>query len=154
MAWSTGSQSPAPRPQLGRASSAPGLRPGPLGIEVIRSIYGKGYCFEATVELIYTPKPKPDGSRSASASASKETLLKGYDRRMASRLFYFEAHDYWPNRDPYRLPRQQWLLQQSLECDPSFSQGRLELCYFYLLQCLWGFEQPLARSQTYKVVSI
>jgi len=111
---------------------------GPLGIEVIRSIYGKGYCFEATVELIYTPKPKPDGSPSASASASKETLLKGYDRSMASRLFYFEAHEYWPNRDPYRLPRQQWLLQQSLECDPSFSQGRLELCYFYLLQCLWG----------------
>ena len=111
---------------------------GPLGIEVIRSIYGKGYCFEATVELIYTPEPKANGSRSASASASKETLLKGYDRSMASRLFYFEAHDYWPNRDPYRLPRQQWLLQQSLEYDPNFSQGRLELCYFYLLQCLWG----------------
>jgi DNA-binding winged helix-turn-helix (wHTH) protein/Flp pilus assembly protein TadD len=111
---------------------------GPLGIEVIRSIYGKGYCFEATVELMYTPKPKPDGSPSAPLSASKQTLLKGYDRSMASRLFYFEAHEYWPNRDPYRLPRQQWLLQQSLECDPSFSQGRLELCYFYLLQCLWG----------------
>jgi DNA-binding winged helix-turn-helix (wHTH) protein len=66
---------------------------GPLGIEVIRSIYGKGYSFEAPVELIYTPEPKPDGSPAAPASASKETLLKAYDRSMASRLFYFEAHD-------------------------------------------------------------
>lgn len=111
---------------------------GPLGIEVIRSIYGKGYSFEAPVELMYMPEPKPDGSPSAPASASKETQLKAYDCSMASRLFYFEAHDYWPNRDPYRLPRQQWLLQQSVEHDPNFNQGRLELCYFQLLQCLWG----------------
>jgi hypothetical protein len=57
---------------------------------------------------------------------------------MTSRVFYFEAHDYWPNRDPYGLARQQWLLQQSVEHDLGFSQGRLELCYFHLLQCLWG----------------
>ncbi|MFN7822765.1 MAG: transcriptional regulator, partial [Bacteroidota bacterium] len=111
---------------------------GPLGTEVIRSIYGKGYSFEAPVAALHPPEPTLDRSPSAQASASKETAVQTYNRSMASRLFYFEAHDYWPNRDPYRLPRQQWLLQKSVEHDPNFSQGRLELCYFQLLQCLWG----------------
>jgi len=112
---------------------------GPLGSEVIRSIYGKGYSLEAPVAALHPPEPTLDRSPSAQqASASKETAVQTYDRSMASRLFYFEAHDYWPNRDPYRLPRQQWLLQQSVAHDPNFNQGRLELCYFQLLQCLWG----------------
>jgi DNA-binding winged helix-turn-helix (wHTH) protein len=66
---------------------------GPLGTEVIRSIYGKGYSFEAPVATQHPPEPMLDRSLSAPASASKETQLQTYDRTMASRLFYFEAHD-------------------------------------------------------------
>jgi tetratricopeptide (TPR) repeat protein len=53
-------------------------------------------------------------------------------------MFYAEAHDLWPDRDPSSLSRQLWLMQQSIDHDPGFSQAYLELCYLQLLQCLWG----------------
>jgi DNA-binding winged helix-turn-helix (wHTH) protein len=49
---------------------------GPLGTEVIRSIYGKGYSFEAPVEPVYAPETDPDRSPAAPASASKKTRYR------------------------------------------------------------------------------
>ena len=66
---------------------------GPLGSEVIRSIYGKGYSLEAPVAALHPPEPTLDRSPSAQqASASKETAVQTYDRSMTSRLFYLERH--------------------------------------------------------------
>lgn len=111
---------------------------GPLGRDVIRGVYGKGYRLEASVEPFpaasTTDSPVPaarDKRRSAATDGRLESSI-------LSGLFYAEAHDLWPDRDPSSLPRKQWLMQQCLRHDPGFSQGYLELCYLLLLQCLWG----------------
>jgi DNA-binding winged helix-turn-helix (wHTH) protein len=105
---------------------------GPLGRNVIRSIYRKGYVLTASVEVC--PPPYPQKIRSDHPSTSA----------LVSNPFYGEAHDYWPNRDPYKLRRQEWLLQKSLQLDPSFGQAYLELCYFKILQCYWGMRSSQA----------
>ncbi|MFN6337400.1 MAG: winged helix-turn-helix domain-containing protein [Cyanobacteriota bacterium] len=99
---------------------------GPLGGNVIRGVYGKGYTLGAAVEPCptLTPRKRSPGQPRGDA--------------MMKNPFYGEVHDYWANRDPYKLPRQEWLLQQSVRFDPSFEQGYLELCYFQILQCFWG----------------
>lgn len=117
---------------------------GPLGREVIRGVYGKGYRLEASVESFSGLKacsdrcqPDQPGSPPRLPS-SAEDPARTEDPRLLSSLFYAEAHDLWPDNDPYSLPRQQWLIQQSIDYDPTFGQGYLELCYLQLLQCLWG----------------
>lgn len=98
---------------------------GPLGGNVIRGIYGKGYRLTAPVQPCPSSLGKPIKAHSSL-------------RAFTANPFYGEAHDYWANRDPYRLTRQEWLLQKSVQFDPSFEQGYLELCYFQILQCFWG----------------
>jgi hypothetical protein len=104
----------------------------PLGGNVIRNIYRKGYVLTASVEVC----PPPDPQKISSSHPSSTALV--------SNPFYGEAHDYWPNRDPYKLRRQEWLLQRSLQVDPSFGQAYLELCYFKILQCYWGMRSSQA----------
>lgn len=116
---------------------------GPLGRDVIRGVYGKGYRLEACVEAC-PPERLPSAVIACSSPSSALTLgvrpAKAGQEQSAwlSQRFYAEAHDLWPDRDPSSLPRQQWLMQQCLHHDPSFSQGVLELCSLLLLQCLWG----------------
>jgi Tfp pilus assembly protein PilF len=57
--------------------------------------------------------------------------------------YYSEVHDLWPQRDPYKLSRQELLLRKSIERDPGFEQGHVELCYLQLLQCFWGMRSSL-----------
>lgn len=117
---------------------------GPLGREVIQGVYGKGYRLEASVEpLLGSPHSLEQSSPRLADSASGLPFNDG-DRSLLSGLFYAEAHDLWPDRDPATLPRQQWLIQQSIDYDPSFSQGYLELCYLQMLQCLWGVRSSVS----------
>ena len=111
---------------------------GPLGREVIRTVYGKGYRLEASVEGLFALDPCGESSLAAQVLSPKVTESREQDRLLLSGLFYAEAHDLWPDRDPSSLPRRLWLMQQSLHHDPGFRQGYLELCYIQLLQCLWG----------------
>ncbi len=99
---------------------------GPLGGTIIRSVYQKGYVLSAQVETCPAPSPP----RGATGRRCREPLMDN--------PFYCEVHDYWANRDPYKLTRQEWLLQKSVNHDPLFEQGYLELCYFQILQCFWG----------------
>lgn len=99
---------------------------GPLGGNVIRSVYRKGYVFNAPVQPCPSHSPK------------KPTKVHPSIRAFRHNPFYGEAHDYWASRDPYKLLRQEMLLQKSVQFDPSFTQGYLELCYFQILQCFWG----------------
>jgi DNA-binding winged helix-turn-helix (wHTH) protein len=99
---------------------------GPLGDTVIRSVYGKGYILTAPVE---TCPPR---------SPQKTRHVHRISEGLIDNPFYWEVHDYWANRDPYKLARQEWLLQKSVQHNPTFEQGYLELCYFQLLQCFWG----------------
>ena len=116
---------------------------GPLGRDVIRGVYGQGYRLEACVEACQ-PEPIPAAAKAGAASSFPRTVeapTRRADQEPSaslSQLFYAEAHDLWPDRDPASLPRKQWLMQQCLHHDPSFSQGYLELCSLLLLQCLWG----------------
>ena len=105
---------------------------GPLGTEVIRGVYRKGYLLNASVE------------RYAAVSLPKLPPPYPSSQTRPDNPFYGEVHDYWPNRDPYKLPRQAWLLQQSVQHDPSFERGYLELCYFQILQCFWGMQSSQA----------
>lgn len=104
---------------------------GPLGESVTRTVYGKGYIFTASVQPICsTPafQTAADTARTGATTASP---------------YYLEAHDYWPGRDPYRLPRQEYLLRKSVDNDPCFGQGLLEVGYLQMLQCLWGMRSAL-----------
>lgn len=113
---------------------------GPLGRSVIRAVYGKGYRLEASVEPLSAVSASSSLSLSLSTHADRRTTGGGseLESSILGGLFYAEAHDLWPDRDPSSLPRKQWLMQQCLRHDPGFSQGYLELCYLMLLQCLWG----------------
>jgi DNA-binding winged helix-turn-helix (wHTH) protein len=111
---------------------------GPLGREAIRGVYGKGYRLEATVQVLFALEPEGNVSPAAQAVSPLAAEGREQDRLLLSGLFYAEAHDLWPDRDPSSLPRQLWLMQQSIHHDPAFSQGYLELGYLQLLQCLWG----------------
>lgn len=111
---------------------------GPLGREVIRGVYGKGYRLDASVQVLYALEPEGSDSPAAQVVSPQVAESRDQPRRLLSGLFYAEAHDLWPDRDPSNLPRQQWLMQQTLHHDPGFSQGYLELGYLQLLQCLWG----------------
>lgn len=99
---------------------------GPLGGQIFRSVYQSGYVLHAEVEA-YAPPSSP-----------RRALQQEFAEALRDNPFYREAHSYWPNRDPYILPRQEYLLQRSITYDPMFAQGYLELCYFQLLQCVWG----------------
>ena len=110
---------------------------GPLGAEVIRAVYGKGYRLEAAVESLPSASPTPLTEHPPPAADVNADSTADYSPTL-SQLFYLEAHDCWPSRDPYDLSHRQWLLRQSVAHDPSFSQGYLELCYYQLLQCFWG----------------
>lgn len=112
--------------------------PGPLGAEVIRASYGKGYKLDVSVECLSPGNPIKPPSAPASAKGSPSASSSPLEAQTLSQLYYIEAHDCWPSRDPYDLPHRQWLLQQSVSLDPSFSQGYLELCYYLLMQCFWG----------------
>ncbi|MEB3317361.1 MAG: winged helix-turn-helix domain-containing protein [Cyanobacteriota bacterium] len=113
---------------------------GPLGGEVIRSVYGKGYVFNVSVEVM----PQADLIRAGMTTDATRPeegnrgLAQAFGESIIGNPFYSEAHDHWPNRDPYKLGRQETLLQQSVQYDPFFEQGYLELCYTQLLQCFWG----------------
>lgn len=111
---------------------------GPLGRDVIRVVYGKGYRLDAVVEPWLAESPISALSRLVPLDPSLQKPAAQEDSVFLSNLFYAEAHDLWPDRDPSSLPRKQWLMQQCIHNDPSFSQGYLELCYLLLLQCLWG----------------
>jgi DNA-binding winged helix-turn-helix (wHTH) protein/transposase len=111
---------------------------GPLGGEIIRSVYGKGYVFHALVENVAPVSPMPADMRWEEPEKPGRHAFKLFGEMMMGNQFYAEVHDYWPNRDPYRLHRQESLLQQSVRHDPLFEQAHLELCYVQLLQCFWG----------------
>ena len=99
---------------------------GPLGGTIIRSVYQKGYVLSTQVQTCPAPSPRSGAPRQRCSEPWMDNP------------FYSEVHDYWANRDPYKLTRQEWLLQKSVNHDPLFEQGYLELCYFQILQCFWG----------------
>lgn len=111
---------------------------GPLGRDLIRGVYGKGYRLEAAVVPIFTPTSPLDQPPSDIPLTSPNSSDVRVDNAVMSRLYYAESHDLWPDRDPSSLPYKQWLMQQAIHYDPGFGQGYFELCYLLLLQCLWG----------------
>jgi DNA-binding winged helix-turn-helix (wHTH) protein len=115
---------------------------GPLGGAVISSVYGKGYVLNAPVNPIHAPQAETDErqrrKQQQATQMRKASTNQGFSPASLDNPFYWEAHDYWSNRDPYKLPRQETLLRKSVEHNPGFEQGWLELCYFQMLQCFWG----------------
>lgn len=107
------------------------LARGPLGPDVIKTIHGKGYILVAPVKPMEPAKP------SILLSPKSWSMLD------SNNPFHCEAHDLWPQRDPYKLSRQELLLKKSIDHDPCFEQGYLELCYLQLLQCVWGMRSSL-----------
>lgn len=105
---------------------------GPLGGNVIKSVYRKGYVLHAAVE------------QCPPTSLPKQPASDLNDIEMIDDPFYGEAHDSWANRDPYKLSRQEWLLQKCVQHNPTFERGYLELCYFQILQCFWGMRASQA----------
>jgi len=75
---------------------------GPLGAEVIRAVYGKGYRLEAAVESLPSASPTPLIERPVPAADLTGDSSTNYSP-VLSQLFYLEAHDCWPTRDPYDL---------------------------------------------------
>jgi len=106
------------------------LAQGPLGQDAIRTIYGQGYILVAPVQ------PMESAPRSLHELPRKQPDA-------TTNPFHLEAHDVWPQRDPYKLSRQELLLKKSIDHDPYFQQGYLELCYLQLLQCFWGMRSSL-----------
>jgi DNA-binding winged helix-turn-helix (wHTH) protein/transposase len=107
------------------------LAQGPLGQEAIRTIHGQGYILVVPVQPLGPTLPAIHGLPPRRSDAT------------ASNPFHLEAHDLWPQRDPYKLSRQEHLLKKSIDHDPLFGQGYLELCYLQLLQCFWGMRSAL-----------
>ncbi|MFN9622273.1 MAG: winged helix-turn-helix domain-containing protein [Cyanobacteriota bacterium] len=99
---------------------------GPLGGQIFQSVYQCGYVLNADVDASHPP------------SLQRQVAQRHSSTMQTENPFYGEAHSYWANRDPYKLPRQEYLLQRSIRLDPMFAEGYLELCYFQLLQCVWG----------------
>lgn len=111
---------------------------GPLAGDVIRNVYGQGYVFHAPVEAMPSTVPIPAAAKMVGTEERRLNSFKVFGELIMGNPFYAEVRDYWPNRDPYKLQRQESLLQKSVHHDPFFEQGYLELCYIQLLQCLWG----------------
>ena len=109
---------------------------GPLTSDVVKAVYGKGYCLTLPVySLSFSPDgSSPEGLEQLTVCSDSAA---GRDKQL-SRLYYHEVHDPWPRRDPYDLDHCRFLLQQCVARDPAFLQGYFDLCYFSLLQCLWG----------------
>ncbi len=107
------------------------LARGPLGQDIIRTIHSRGYILIAPVQAMEPP------------SESLHGLPRRWPVTPKSNPFHCEAHDLWPHRDPYKLRRQELLLKKSIDHDPYFEQGYLELCYLQLLQCFWGMRSSL-----------
>jgi DNA-binding winged helix-turn-helix (wHTH) protein len=107
------------------------LARGPLGQDVIQTIHGQGYILVAPVQPMESAKP------------SSFLPPRSWSMVDNNNPFHFEAHDLWPQRDPYKLSRQELLLKKSIDHDPYFEQGYLELCYLQLLQCFWGMRSSL-----------
>lgn len=107
---------------------------GPLGMEVITAVYGKGYCLDLPVHPVVPSSPEAGLSLTATGTAGSHPT----QAPNLAQLYYLEANDHWPRRDPYDLDRRLWLLQQSLAHEPAFMDACFDLCYFSLLQCLWG----------------
>lgn len=104
---------------------------GPLGKDVIQTVHGQGYILVASVLPV---EPAPPSTQSPQRSWSVV---------VSNNPYHSEAHDLWPLRDPYKLSRQELLLRKSIEHDPGFEQGYVELCYLQLLQCFWGMRSSL-----------
>ena len=105
---------------------------------MLRNIYRKGYVFDAPVEEMPATLPIPAELLRTEHRVNRVPLRTEVDPVIVENPFFSEVHDYWPSRDPYRLQRQESLLQKSVHRDPLFEQGYLELCYVQLLQCFWG----------------
>ena len=109
---------------------------GPLGKDALKDVYGKGYCLDIPVQSI-----EDSASDSRQPAAACEAAAPGSSsaaRQRLAQLYYLEAHDHWPRLDPCDLDRRHWLLQQCVAYDPTSTETSFELCYFSLLQCLWG----------------
>jgi DNA-binding winged helix-turn-helix (wHTH) protein len=107
------------------------LARGPLGEAAIRTIHGRGYILVAPVQTLGHTPPS--------------VLFRPHESPVVAinNPFHAEAHDLWPQRDPYKLYRQERLLRKSIDHDPYFEQGYLELCYLQLLQCFWGMRSSI-----------
>ena len=109
---------------------------GPLGKDVVKAVYGKGYCLDIPAQSIIHISPQSQSVESMPKSAPSESTSSSNAR--LAQLYYLEANDHWPRRDPQELDRRHRLLQKSIATDPTFMQAGFDLCYYSLLQCLWG----------------
>jgi DNA-binding winged helix-turn-helix (wHTH) protein len=109
---------------------------GPLASDVVKAVYGKGYCLDLPVYSL--PSSPVDIRHDEGESLTICSDSAAGKERQLSRLYYNEVHDHWPRRDPYELDHRRFLLKQCVAHDPAFLQAYFDLCYFSLLQCLWG----------------
>jgi hypothetical protein len=73
----------------------------PLGTEVVKAVYGKGYCLDCPVEAVLPPESAPRPS-----CVEQMPVAPGLPLASGVNLVQFynsEAHNYWPGRDPCDL---------------------------------------------------
>lgn len=99
---------------------------GPLGSSVIRTIYGSGYRFDASVRALAPQQP---------AAPSAET--GGFPSSLALSHFV-EGLVQVRHRDPQRLPHAAQHFRQCLASHPEFAPAQVQLAATLLAQFQWG----------------
>jgi DNA-binding winged helix-turn-helix (wHTH) protein len=104
---------------------------GPLGGQVLRTVYGKGYAYVGPL----APLPGDPGSGLASPAAE---AARGTSRPVAPSILHREAWARWRCGDPLQLSEVVRLLSDCLALDPLHLEALVDLCHCRLLQAGWG----------------
>lgn len=102
------------------------LAAGPLGPDVIRTIYGGGYRLEVPVHAMEPDNATTEGGMGAGFPAA-QTLGT-----------YVEGLVWVRQRDPRELTRAEGFLRRCVDMSPDFTPALLQLCASKLAQYFWG----------------
>jgi len=135
---------------------------GPLGGQVIQTVYGKGYAYTGPLTPLTRSLPGPSGaapdgiSPPASPSASPPTSPPSSPptsrphtpptslrtspptAAVSPNMLHREAWARWRSGDPGQLPEVIRLLKDCLALDPRHTEALVDLCHSLLLQAGWG----------------
>ncbi len=114
------------------------LERGPLGGDVIRTIYGQGYAYVGPLGELSAQLPAELPAPPGPARAARDPALSQANSPVSANLLHREAWARWRQGNPLDLPEVVSLLKASLAIDGQNAEAAVDLCHGLLVQASWG----------------
>jgi DNA-binding winged helix-turn-helix (wHTH) protein len=114
------------------------LNRGPLGGQVIETVYGRGYAYTGPLTPLSGPSPGPTAATPDGATPPIGQTTNPPTGAVSPTMLHREAWARWRSGDPLQLAEVVRLLKDCLALDPRHAEAVVDLCHSLLLQAGWG----------------